>query len=187
MNANELFMSSGKPAGIFFCEACRRVWCDKDVAESCCRCRYCGELEKNSHAECRYRAMHKRRAEVLEAAAVIENYDGWVYAEGCGYRDGYFPSMDDLLEYLAEEELSDWPERVHCCTPVTIRWPDASDIAERVCEGLYEEADNDLQGLKELDEALAEFAKANASMQCFEADYSRCVLVPRGAELGGAK
>ena len=46
MNATELFLTDGKPAGIFFCEKCRTVARTKGDADQCCApylCKVCGK------------------------------------------------------------------------------------------------------------------------------------------------
>lgn len=189
MNAIELFHETGQSAEIFYCAECRHVKKTKDDAENCCRCRFCNELvPQNSigkenftgyHGECWRADRDKRDAERLAKAEVVTDYDGWVFVEGLGYNDGYFRSMDDLLDYLEDEVEEVRPERAYCCQEQPLQRLNSSDIAERICDDMYEDAYEDLNGLKELDIALEKFFDANAGMKSYYPDYKRCVLVPQ--------
>src|SRR5678816_2583587 len=109
MNPVELFHADGKSAGVFYCGTCRIVARDREGAEVCCKpwqCKTCGKEVPRFHGECheciheRYR---KQSEEKLEKAEKLETWDGPVFHPDIGHNNGYFASMEEALDYFAEE------------------------------------------------------------------------------------
>lgn len=192
MNAQELFHASGKPTGIFHCEKCRIVHRTKEMADACCdpKCGICGVTVGNYSVYCD--ACVKKREEEREAeryakAEKLETWDGWVYCEGYGYQDGYFDSIDSLLECLdesADEEGFVRPTYAWCCEPDQIVRASFDSIIDSIEFAEGQDA-SDLEGVKELQAALDAFNKANESVVTYSADYKKAVAIP-AAEPEGA-
>lgn len=117
----------------------------------------------------------------MKEPQIVEDYVGWIYAEGFGYKDGFFESVDDLIDYLEDEEipLENWPEKVYCCAPVEFPSFSAIDIVEDALIESYEDAIDDVSGLEELQKAFDAFTELNKNVVSQEVDYKRAVLIQK--------
>jgi hypothetical protein len=187
MNAQQLYIAKGdifQPVKAYYCSECRIVKRTQEEAEKCCvphRCDTCGaELERYRTRcdKCRDKFRQARLAEMLERAEKLESWDGWVYYENAGYQDGYFQSVDDLIEWLADnvDFESDWPEYVFVCKGRFdgIR---LDRVLEDIEQDMYEDVRNDLHGIPELEAAINAFNTANVGVLTYEPDYSKAVRV----------
>jgi len=190
MNATELFVKEGKSAGIYFCGQCRCVARTQEEAERCCKpyaCDKCGKEILRYHTRCNdcdntERARIER--ERFDKAEKLTEWIGWVYCEGLGFRDGFFESITELFDALADEESGlpeyvwTWPEYVWTCTPDRFVHADVSDITDRMADQAYEDWDPaDLNGLEELKAALDKFNEANKDAISYSPDYTKAVLL----------
>lgn len=189
MNAYELFHKDGRTAGAFYCSKCRVIHPSNEAAEQCCapyKCQYCGkETERNYHTccdACRAIKDDERELERFTKSEKLTEWDGPVYSEGLGYRDGFFESVADMIE-----ELGDAADENDEVTPVTYVWTcrkipfaiaSLDTITERITEEGYEDFDpDDLNGLKELEDAIDKFNKVNNDIVKHEPDFNVSVLV----------
>ena len=188
MNATELFLKDGKSAGIFFCGECRRVAPTQDIAVDCCqtyRCRECGKDTGAHHytvcEDCRRKARDAKEAERFAKAEKLTAWDGWVYCEGRGFQDGFFPTLGDLMDDLDDDTEGDEAPAITyawTCQPTQFVRASLSDITERVADEAYEDFDVDeLAGLKELSDAIVKFNKANEDRVSYAPDYAKAVLL----------
>lgn len=175
MNAKELFISEGAPAGIWFCGECRNVAKTQSQAEECCKkldCRICGEPVEQQfwmvHPEC-------RRNEQIERAEKIESWDGWVYLEG--FYHEFFESVGSLLDEIKNDGEVKTPEYVFICKPVNFRAPDVDRIIEWSCDDHHESAADSIQGDEQLAEALKDFEDINCHVISYEPDFTKMVRV----------
>jgi hypothetical protein len=183
MSAIELFKQDGTAAGIFYCSECRRVYTNKTDADWCHGERICAcgkKIETNYRHKCeacdisesRARA-EKQEAERFEKAKKITEaeYTGdHVY---CG--DQYYESVEDAID---QYDKGQEPEYVWACTTHGIPTIDLEDCTTNIIDNMWEDADcNDLNGIDELEAALAAFNKANESIQLWEPDYTTAILV----------
>ena len=184
MNPAPLYTHDGEVVA-HYCTACRRV-VPKGYEEACCRCTVCdeplGEGQAGigrSHAECQRQRWADRVAKRLAEAEVVVYEGGFVYSEGHGYRDGYFESLDDFCEWLADEnEPEGWPDYVFACKP-TKHTLDLDDVLERLCESGYEDMGDHVLVPKSLTVAVAEFNRINESrLVSWGTDYKRKIRVP---------
>lgn len=197
MNQQELFLASGKSAGVWYCGECRHVWKLQGDAANCCKCSLCGEkIDKANVNHGDYQTMHggcmdmhlaERRQQALDQAVEIVGYEGYVFLDGAGSHDGYFQSMDELLEWAEDSDGDDEPELnlpefVHTCIERPFRVVDVSHIVERFSADSFEEIDEHLIGLNELEAALDAFNAANRHLVSYDPDYRRKVRVPRRTE-----
>lgn len=192
MNAIELFVQSGKSAGVFACGECKIVSKTQADADQCCdwKCSNCGVKTERFSTRCDdcwsvIRA--EGHAKRLAAAELVTAYGGWVCCDsGCGSQDGYFPSIEDYVDYIYDEgwgdpesdESPEWPEFVYCCT-TEVKSIDADYVIEHLCEEGYEEMSEHLAGLDELRAAIDAFNSLNReSLACYHIDYKKKIAVP---------
>lgn len=195
----------GKECGFYMCGSCGRIWVGaykkqtapdpeaRRCAEECCACKQCGKpLEKPQssfgyHDPCWKKFMQETWAKQLVRALEVTDYDGWVFNDGPGggsQEDGYSMDMDSLVEHLQIRlddgalEIEDWPKFVLCCKPCPAAKIDIADIVERMVENLYDDAEDDIEGLGELEKVLEKFNAANAHLVSYVPDYSRKIAVP---------
>jgi hypothetical protein len=187
--AIELFKADGTTAGIFYCSYCRIVHRTKEEAEFChgerlCPCgkklertgiyqRKCDECDRAERNE-RERQKEADRFEKAKKITEAEYTGDHVY---CG--DQYYESVADAIDqYLEGQE----PEYVWACSTHGIPAIDLEDCTTNIIDNMWEDADySDLNGVEELEAALAAFNKANESIQLWEPDYSTAILVAPGA------
>ena len=183
MNPQQLFHADGTPSKVWYCGKCRLTAHDESMANRCCdpRCDSCGEpcSQYSSVCEsCRRKQIEASEVERRAKATVLDSWDGCIYAEGYGYQDGYFQSIEDLLEYLEEaDDDLEWPRYAYVCEPEQIAIVDAGSIYDN-----FEWPDgmdyDDLNGTKEFEAAVDAFNKVNENVVAYVADMKRVVLIP---------
>lgn len=186
---NAIKLTGTKPDGakvyIWACSKCGYTAGDEKTAEKCCRCLTCGkELERRIVGDCDdcWREKDaKREAELIAKAEKLEKWDGWVFYDGAtNGNDGYFESLDDLVDWLESEGIDpdNWPEYVFCCKVVPFPAVDLDDIVDRILEGLPEEVGREhLKGLDDLEAAIVEFNKRNIELISYEPDWTKVVRI----------
>ena len=90
---------------IHICVDCGGVWPNLESAEKCCAkyfCKHCNKELPKYHTICN----DCRRQERYEKADKITEWDGWVYLDDMGYDDGFFESVDALIEYCIVTDTS---------------------------------------------------------------------------------
>jgi hypothetical protein len=178
VKANELFYEDGRSAGVFACGKCRLIHTHRDLADRCCEpyiCPHCGKPVEEKHRTAHHDCTEKDK---ISKAEKLEAWDGWVYLDGHGYRDGYFLSLDELIEYLDDEEIDPRPEWAFLCQTMPFKGPDIGNIIEQCCDDMYEDAEDSLSGLDELEVAIKEFNEANKGTVSYYPDYKRAVRIP---------
>lgn len=91
---------------------CKIIHKTQSDADQCCdwKCSKCGAKTDRFSTQCSscwdvVRA--EGRAKRLAAAELVTEYDGWICCDsGCGSQDGYFQSIEDYVDYIAREILS---------------------------------------------------------------------------------
>lgn len=186
MKTQELFNADGKSANVWYCGECRVVHKEKTKADKCCEpwlCKTCGKDAGQYRIKCSActRAEYDQRdRERLEEAAIVEDYDGWVFAlEGYGNQDGYFPSVEELIDCYWDAGDAGFPSHVFACKSRVLK-ADVCDVLEQLdCNG-YEEMTEHACGIEDLSKAIDTFNEANKEVfTVWEADYTRKVAVPR--------
>jgi hypothetical protein len=133
------------------------------------------------HRKCEQERRSKRDLEQLEAAELVEDYDGPVYYDGVrgSYGDGYCASVEELAEYMDDEEdQSSRPEFAFCCAEHPFPAVSAERIIESFCGDMDEDAYERLDGIDELEKACEVFCAANAGVTSWYVDHNRKVRVP---------
>ncbi len=98
------------------------------------------------------------------ARAYIEAHGGdWVFADGHGYNEGYFESLDDLLQWCDDEGIEP-PCYVHPCYPTAPPEISLEGALEHMLEQEPEGIEaRDLPGMDALEAAVAAFNKLQTS------------------------
>lgn len=189
MNSIQLKSEDGKTS-IWACGICGKVSQDQHWAEKCCLCSYCGKQvdskEHNGiyHGACWTANHEKMRAERLERAERVTVWDGPVFVEsGIVSNDGFFASLDDLLEYLANEPVESRPGFVWLSKVIPFGHIYTSDIIENKMSDMDEDAPDRLAGEDELQAALDAFCEKNKDVISYEPDYNRVIVVPSAVEM----
>jgi len=177
MNAQELFLSDGKAAGVFFCGSCKTVHDAKGTAESCCEpyiCSECGELSGRKYYticnKCQSEKTAAAEKELFDNAEKITGSDNPIFNG-----DDFYMSMADLLDDLQEDEF---PEYVWATNPEHFVKLDADSIIESVQDDAYDDFDiGDLCGVEEFQDAVAAFNSANHHHISYLPDYTRAIIV----------
>lgn len=182
MNATNLFHADGKPSKVWFCSACRMTGADQDAAERCCRPNVCAcgaEIDERYYATCkacREKVSEGRELAKFQAAEKVENYDGPVYSDGLGWNEGYFSNLEEMMDEIPPEE---WPEYVWTCDVTPTVSLSFGNLIDNI-EFPENQDEHDLDGVKELEEALEAFNKKNENMTSWNPNYKACVTSPGG-------
>ena len=188
MNPRQLFFEGGEPAGRWACGKCGfDGHTDREQAERCCVCNYCGEpVDRKKygagyHHECQRASFERDRLRKLAAAELVEDYAGPVYVEGLG-SSGYFEDMDDLLDYLCGSRGDrSWPQFANCCDVEPFEF-DLDSALENEASDHHEDIVDCLNGIAELREAVDRFNAENAKVASWHVDEDRKVAVPSESE-----
>ncbi len=186
MNEYELISpKSGKPCGVFVCGECNIVRPTKDLADKCCKPCACGKPSMNRF-DCKCSSCHdmermERMTRILDKAELVE-WDGssMVFSEEVdGYNDGWFSSPDEILEYLADEEMEFVPEFAFVGWK-RIKKLDISRAIEEMTEDTYEGADLHISPYDSISIDLIKAVDAfneKYSITYYEHDYKKKVRV----------
>lgn len=190
MDAKELFIQENgetKSSGIWYCGKCRVVWGEKnktkltaqETAEACCApvlCA-CGKEVRKHWTKCelciqtdQFKLEQKR----INEAQRVDDWDGPIFDPNSGYQDGFFPSMEEMLDWYASEETEP-PEFVF----LTIEEPfkiDFGRVVEDALEDHYEDAK--VTGLNEISEKVNEWAESQKIVS-YSPDHKRVMKVPK--------
>jgi hypothetical protein len=185
MNGQELFKADGKATGVYYCEKCRVCHRNKTNADDCCTLRKCacgapvkGQGYIKCH-ECQERDIIRAEAERFDKAEKLTTWDGPVWADGCGSRDGFFPDMDEFYDWTqCREPGEEVPPYVWACDKKPVVSLDIDHILENATQEAYEDfCYADLTGIKELESAMEKFCEINKDVVTWIPNYKKAVLV----------
>lgn len=165
----------GKTA--YQCGVCKNTYLDKESAEKCCTpkfCEDCGVELKPWWYRTICKPCHEKRQFNNAEKLTPEQWDGWVQRDGYGYNEGYFESLDDLLEYCKDEDIKP-PNWVFCCELVEHKL-DIDDAIETMLEEAHEDARDYLINEDELRQFIEEW-NAKQKVATYYPDYSRVVVL----------
>jgi hypothetical protein len=170
MNAIPLFTKEGNATNVSYCSVCMMPK-PHDAAETCCKrgvCKRCGgETQTVFNEKC----FDCREKDQMDAAEKVEDWGGPVV-----HNDHYYESIDDLLESHDEGTL---PEFVWIAETEHFPLLDVADILENFCSDLYEDAEDNLEGVEDLTKAVAAFNEANAKNTYWLESGKRATRVPQ--------
>ena len=158
----------------------------KELAELHCvdtLCERCGKQTEHRHYmlcnNCRAKSerdkiiAHAETAESVRAA----DYDGPVYTEdhSGSLGDGYSRSIDDLIDYFFDEEISD-PGPVFACSVVGLSI-DAADVVEGALSDHHDDAQDDITNgaVAGLQKLLNGWCEENP-VESWYPDYTRVIV-----------
>lgn len=113
------------------------------------------------------------------------DWRGPVYCEGLGYNDGYFSSIEDLHDDVAdsveneEEDFGDCKiDYVWACDSAPVCQLNLDSILERETEEAYEGFDTDeLKGYDELATAIEKFNELNKDYINYMPNFKKCIIL----------
>ncbi len=174
--ALKVIRTADEDASIFACKSCQRSHLDKANAEKCCSpyaCHVCG-VETRQYYTARER--HSRGARLLKATITDNSPCEWVYDEnGGGHQEGYFDSVESLLDWYSDEDGSR-PLYVYACKERRWKGISLGDVLENELDDHYEDAEDALVEVKELGEFLRAW-NAKQKIVSYDVDYSRVVRI----------
>ncbi len=120
----------------------------------------------------------RERDRVQKAKPIkFQDYKGWVYIEGVGYDDGYFESVDELLDFI--ESSDDDVLDIHYCWPCEAK-RFGKLCADSILEGALEESFDGFggfEGEKELREAIKQFNDKNTDCLSYYPRYDEVIIL----------
>lgn len=171
-------MRDGKPfeEKAFACGECGSVYSSKESALYCHQiqiCDDCGQETSKGWVRCSPCRDKKMWAEAEE----IQAWDGPVFDDS---REKWFESYDEAIEYfedLAADPDENIPEFLQPCTQEPFRGLDLDSAIESMCEEMFEDAHDHLDGIDELQKAVDEFNKKNERLKSWWADSKKKIRV----------
>lgn len=176
MNAQQLQKPDGTPVDSWFCGECGQLMGDREYAERHCtegKCCYCQQpCGKGNyyHDGCRLN-------DYFEKAEKLTVWDGWVFLDDCGHRDGYFTDAGDFVEWWQQTRKEPLPQFVFIAEPQEFPGLNLDDVLESMCDEMYEEARLHLEGEDELQVAVDKFNEANAGNGGYMYNEKRVLLL----------
>lgn len=131
-----------------------------------------------------YRERQSARTDARRLAAATTvpaaEYGGWVYLDGYGHNEGYFESVDDLLEWVdcLADPGDDPPARpawAFACSERGFEFDMEREI-ESVLQDYHEDAIHQLDGLDEILDAVRAWV-ARQTLVSYFADHKRVVVI----------
>lgn len=177
MNAVELLKPDGTKSGVFYCQTCNKVSSDEGVSERCCAPTICPECETEVSDRGRIRHETCWLQWRFRDAVKLDKWEGWVYWEAAGDAgngEGYFDSLESLLEWF-EEERQPAPEWVFTCKTESFPRLDIDDMLTDLAEGMFEDAEDNFHGVDELKEAVSIFNEDNKGLVSYHPNYGQVV------------
>lgn len=195
MNATALYVkdplalpgSSFKPSGVYYCEKCKYVGPSQEMAEQCCqnyKCDRCG-LDTGSRSylrcdACREADRLEKEQRAFAAAEKVTTWHGWVFSEGLGHADGYFESVEDLLNFCEEEDGIEVPPYAWTCSAKAFATADLESVLSSIEDDAYEDFDvESLDGLPELKAAIDRFNEQNREVVSYFPDYTKAITIAK--------
>jgi hypothetical protein len=163
------------------CSVCSQVYMDKSFADKCCAPKYCEQCGK----ELPYRSYYIRCETCItknrfDKAEKLTEWNGWIYKDGYGDNDGYFESVDELIEWVEDQDEEDeivMPDWVFLCEEHN-HTVDIDSAIEQALEEAYEDAEFDY-----LDELYAFMKQWNdkQNLKSYSPDYKKILLLKNDA------
>jgi len=192
-HAIELFHQDGHSAQVWYCSKCRCVAKTKEEADRCCGPRFCscGATLHSQYAiqcnDCDNRKWKeqaaKDEAERFAKATKIAESD-WA-GEQCYYNDHYFDSPEEFREWAENEfsETEQLPAYIWNARNQGVRKANREDLIDDILSDLWEDAaEDDLNGITELQAAIDAFNQANESVCCWMVDFSTAIVLSEASK-----
>ena len=167
------------PSGVFYCSECCSVFANEDRAKECHgeRICSCGNRIEHYYSQCQEctnkRFLAEQKDEEKKRFAEAKKINAAEYSGGkvfCG--DKYYDSAEDVVNDYPVP-----PAYVWACTDRGVPQATTQWITENIIDEMWEDADeSDLNGMEELQLAIAAFNEANKSVSVWEPDYGTAIL-----------
>lgn len=142
-------------------------------------CKHCQRPNRTDYCNCKEARearnkvaddAHFEKAEKLTP----EQYGGWVYVDGLGFNEGYFDSVNALIEHCEDEgiEVPDW---AYCCIEVNHEL-DIYSAIENMLDDAFEDARDCLVDENELYDFVAKW-NSKQTVKSYYPDYKKAVLL----------
>jgi len=168
MNATQLRHPDGTNVPAWQCDHCLHIYAEKEAysSQKCCKCSDCGKIDRGVMGkciDCQWKDSNQRDREALEKAEIIPGYSGAVCSG-----DQFWSSMEDYLDQHDGED-SGIPQYLHTCN---IHHPsiDTDAIIQDLHENMGLEDELEIEGEKELRDAIDAFNKANEAVVYWDED-----------------
>ncbi len=202
MNAQELFKQvNGEYVGTgrFYCEKCRIIGLNAELAEKCCRPTIC-QCGKEVAEKYYYTCWDCRKAKEIASEKLrfekatkikLEDYDGPVQTDLIGSNEGYFASFSDLMDYLSDEYGDEYRQAivdeeapvidyVYAVNETNLINATLGQFLDETYEKAYEAfEESQLKGTEELEVALAKFNELNAHFKSWDVDQHRIIVLDK--------
>lgn len=197
MNPIELLKPDGTKSNVWLCGVCRCCRITETCAERCCKCFICGEKAvwkedkvyggpgETYHVGCSKKRQLELYKASLDKAEKVASWDGPVYCEDFqGGNDGYFQSIDELVEEMSDAveegdyEIEKWPKWVNTCEIEPLQQLSARDLVYQAAYDSHEEAEERITGIKELQKACDEFNEKNKHIHSYSINSKKATCVP---------
>lgn len=179
MTPQELFLSDGKPAGVWFCSKCKLVHGQLLLAERCCdpKCSKCGVSCQPYYtlcAECLRESHALRERELFKKAQKIPEHE---WSGGVFLGETFYSSVDDMRDYESDEDLSHI-HYVWSAAPEKFVHIDVDSVIDGILEHGYDGFDSDdINGVAALKQAIDDFNEANRDNLSYSDDKSKAIIL----------
>ncbi len=180
-----LYKQDQTPTDRYICESCQRIYMNLPEDGSCA---FCKEW-KCERCGCKIFPFYNlcdgcKGKELYSKATVVKDYQGWVFCEELSlHNEGFFESLDALIEYCEEMEFEDLDfQRPFACFGTKViqpRCPDISDITEQWIDEGYEGMEDHFEGLDQMELALDVFWRANQHLISYRPDFKIAMIIPQ--------
>lgn len=157
----------------------------KTRAENCCKIPKCEcgkNIETNYYIkcdECRSQEKDNRDQKRLNEAEEVQSTDSWIYCEGYGHNEGYFESVDALLEWIEDnedEESYPIPKYVHICSKIKFNGLDMTDVLTNELDSDFHEDAIEQLDIEPLQKMVDQWS-AKQSLHSWQPDYKKKIKV----------
>lgn len=150
-----------KTVEAYECGSCKKVYLDKDFADSCCTCSGCG-IPWDSYGVCKTcRAKHEEES-LAKAEIVATSCDD---VPGC-VDDNYFFDDGTLQDFFKDND-SEIPDFIWACKPTPFPHTDVVDFVQGIVDDWYEDAFYTVNGIDELQKAFDAFYEVNKELKAW--------------------
>ncbi len=162
----------------YACGECGVVARDKALAEDCCKKAHCETCGAETYKHWTYCSLCMDKIK-WDKAQEIQEHDGPVFWQQA---DRWFDSYDAAIEHFEEmledeDEEQNIPEFLNPCIRQEFPGLDIESAIESMCDKMWEDAQDHLCGLEQLEDAVKKFNEKNVHLKPWESDYKRKIKV----------
>lgn len=155
------------------CCLLKKCPCGAEISVHYSKCQTCLSKQYKTERE-------QKTKDNFDSAELVDNHTGWIYVEGYGSNEGFFPDEDELHDWIAGEDPSpEIPEFAFCCKVNKFKddMLDATDILENALNDYHEDAIDQID-VESLQEVLDKWM-ANQDLESWDIDYSKKIKITK--------